>query len=969
LIRVHAQWVAQSLSTPAIITIAIAVAFVSGCSDTFKSSLTPDPPAISVTLSPTSASVQTGQVQMFTATVANDSANKGVSWTLTGAGCSGATCGTLSAASSASGAPVTYTAPAAIPNPATVTLTAASVADGTKTAAATITTTAVAGISVTLSATSATVPISTTAMFTATVANDSGNKGVNWTLTGAGCSAATCGTLSAASSASGTPVTYTAPAAVPTPPTVSLTATSVADGTKTAAATITITAAAGGISVTLSATTATVPANATTPFTATVANDAGNKGVNWTLSGTGCSAATCGTVAPATSASGVAVTYTAPAAVPTPPLVTLTATSVADATKTATAAITVTVPASGVTITPIRGGLTLGQSMNFTATTTPPGGTITWTASSGTITPTPGTSNATYVAPTSPGVVTITATDGMQIGTATMGVTDLAGVTTYHNDLSRDGVNAQEYALNTTNVTTATFGKLFSCAADGAIYAQPLWMANVNIGGEPHNVIVAATAHDSVYAFDADASPCVAYWHANLLDSTHGGTAGETSVPSGLPGVGNGTLVGLGFADINPETGVIGTPVIDVGTGTIYVVSKSVIPSGSTSVFFQRIHALDLASGAEKFSGPAAISASVPGIGGGGSGGTVPFNAQTELQRPGLALVNGVVYVTWASHEDSDPYHGWVIGYNASTLAQVSVFNDTPNGDRGGIWMSGGAPAADSSTPDPNLFLITGNGTYNGTDAYGDSFLKLSTDDGIGVADWFTPSTQATLESTDKDFGAGGAAVLIDQTSGPLPRLAVGGGKDQNLFLINRDNMGHNNSTTNQVVQTLAFGNAIFATPAFWQNSMYLAGAGGTLKQYAFDTVNRVFNTSLASQSGGTFGFPGATPSISSQGATNGIVWALNSNSFGANGNSVANKTRAAGPAVLHAYSAANLGTELWNSSQATGGRDTAGDAVKFTVPTVANGKVYIGTRGNDDTLTANPTTPGEIDVYGLLPN
>jgi hypothetical protein len=461
--------------------------------------------------------------------------------------------------------------------------------------------------------------------------------------------------------------------------------------------------------------------------------------------------------------------------------------------------------------------------------------------------------------------------------------------------------------------------------------------------------------------YDADASPCVTYWHANLLDSAHGGTSGETPVPSGPTRTPADAIVGFGAGDIDPETGVIGTPVIDPATNTIYVVSKSVILSGRT--FFQRIHALNLATGAEKFSGPVAISASVAGSGAGSSGGNVPFSAQTQLQRTGLALVNGAVYVAWASHEDVDPYHGWVIAYDASTLARVSMFNDTRNGGRGGIWMSGGAPAADSSN---NLFLITGNGSYNGTDAYGDSFLRLGTARGIAVADWFTPSTQATLESTDKDFGSGGATVLIDQTSGPLQHLAVGGGKDQNLFLLNRDDLGHNNST-DRVVQTLPFDHGIFATPAFWQNSLYLAGGGGTLKQYTFDAAHGVFNTSFASQSAGTFGWPGATPSISSQGATNGIVWAIDSSAFGA-ANDNGDSLRAAGPAVLHAYSATKLATELWNSSQATGGRDTAGDAVKFTVPTVANGKVYIGTRGNDDTQ-GHGTTFGEIDVYGLLPN
>jgi hypothetical protein len=806
--------------------------------------------------------------------------------------------------------------------------------------------------------------------FTATVTSDSAGKGVTWALSGAGCSGATCGTLSAASSASGTAVTYTAPAAVPTPPAISLTATSVTDPTKTASAAITVTSAPVAVAVSLSPTSPSVQVGLTQPFTATVANDSANKGVTWTLSGAGCSGATCGALSAASSASGAAITYTAPVSVPAPPTVTLTATSVTDPTKSAPATITVTASTRGsvsVTLTPQQGALTLGQSLNFAAAVTNDvaAAGVTWSASTGTFSAQTATT-ATYVAPASPGSgITVTATskaDVTQSATATIGVTDLAGVTTYHNDLSRDGVNSQEYVLNPTNVATATFGKLFSCAADGAIYAQPLWAASVTIAGGTHNVIVAATAHDSVYAYDADANPCVTYWHANLLDTAHGGTAGETTVPSGL----TGNLVGAGAGDITPEVGVIGTPVIDPTTNTIYVVSKSVI---APSTFFQRLHALDLATGNEKFSGPVTITASVPGNGDDSSGGNVPFEPQTENQRPGLALVNGVVYVAWASHEDVSPFHGWIIGFNPATLAQVAVFNDSPNGNKGGIWMSGGAPAADSpansSNGAYNLYAITGNGTYDGLTSsdFGDSVVKLNTTSGLAVADWFAPADQAMLAANDTDFGSGGAAMLIDQTSGPVPHLVIGGGKEGNLFLLNRDNMGHND-TTNHVVQTIAFGTGIFATPAFWQNNLYLAGSG-PLQQFTFNPGTGQFGASAASQSSASYGFPGSSPSVSSQGAANGIVWAISSNSFGVNDS---HPTRAAGPAVIHAYPATGLATELWNSSQAAGGRDTAGNAVKFIVPTVANGKVYIGTRGND-TTAGSGTVFGEIDVYGLLPN
>jgi hypothetical protein len=831
-------------------------------------------------------------------------------------------------------------------------------------------------ISVAISPATMSVQVGQSQPFIATVTNDSAGKGVTWALSGASCNGATCGTLSAASSASGTAITYTAPANAPTPPAVTLTATSVTDPTKTAAAAITVTAAPTAppapppIAVSLAPPTASVQVGLTQPFTATVTNDSANKGLTWTLSGAGCSSATCGTLSAASSASGAAITYTAPVSVPAPPTVTLTATSVTDTTKSAPATITVTPSGAGpvsVTLTPRQGALTLGQSLNFTATVTNDvaAAGVTWSASTGTFSAQTATTT-TYVAPASPGSgITVTATskaDVTQSSTATIGVTDLAGVTTYHNDLSRDGVNAQEYVLNPTNVAPATFGKLFSCAADGAIYAQPLWAASVTIAGGTHNVIVAATAHDSVYAYDADANPCITYWHANLLDTLHGATAGETTVPSGI----TGNLVGAGAGDITPEVGVIGTPVIDPTTNTIYVVSKSVI---APSTFFQRLHALDLATGNEKFSGPVAITASAPGNGDDSSGGNVPFEPQTENQRPGLALVNGVVYVAWASHEDTSPFHGWIIGFNPATLAQVAVFNDTPNGNKGGIWMSGGAPAADSPANSNNgaynLYAITGNGTYDGLTSldFGDSVIKLNTTSGLAVADWFAPADQATLAANDTDFGSGGAAMLIDQTSGPVPHLVIGGGKEGNLFLLNRDNMGHNDET-NHVVQTIAFGTGIFATPAFWQNSLYLAGSG-PLQQFSFNPTTGQFGASAASQSSASYGFPGSSPSVSSQGAANGIVWAISSNSFGVNDS---HPTRAAGPAVIHAYPATGLTTELWNSSQAAGGRDTAGNAVKFIVPTVANGKVYIGTRGND-TSAGSGTVFGEVDVYGLLPN
>ncbi|MCU1318205.1 MAG: hypothetical protein JWN63_3527 [Candidatus Acidoferrum typicum] len=727
------------------------------------------------------------------------------------------------------------------------------------------------------------------------------------------------------------------------------------------------------ISVTVSPTTASVQARGgSQQFTATVRNDWHNRGVRWTLSGAGCSGSACGTLSAATSASRIPITYTAPPNVPNPATVTLTATSVSNTARRGSATITVTgsSAARSVTISPKRGGLTITQTLPVTATVqndvTAAG--VTWSASGpacsgttcGTFAKVTSTS-ATYVAPNTPGIYSITATsvaDVTKSASISIGVTNLTGVLTYHNNLSRDGTNTHEFALTTSNVNTATFGKLFSCQADGAIYAQPLWVPNLTVAGAPHNVIIVATQHESLYAFDADATPCTALWHVNLVDSAHGGSSGETSVLS----AGSGALVGSGYGDISPEVGITGTPVIDPTTNTLYVVSKSV---NASTQFFQRLHAIDLTTGAERIA-PHSIdsSISVPGTGAGSVAGRVAFDPRNESQRAGLVLSNAVVYVAWASHEDHDPYHGWVMGFNASTLAPAAnaVFNATPNQvgtlsySRGGIWMGGGAPAVDA---DGNLFFITGNGTFDantGGSNYGDSVVRLSTASGFSVADYFTPRDQASLDANDTDFGSGAATILVDQPAGPVTHLVIGGGKQGNLFLLNRDSMGKFSGSTNNVVQTVNLGNSIFATPVFWQNNLYVAGVG-TLKQFAFNSTTGKFNGAPFSQSSTSYRFPGATPSVSSNGASNGIIWALD------NGLYCTPQSPGCGATVLHAYDATNLATELWNSSQAAANRDLAGHAVKFTVPTVANGKVYVGTRGNDSSVL------GELEVYGLLPN
>ncbi len=512
-------------------------------------------------------------------------------------------------------------------------------------------------------------------------------------------------------------------------------------------------------------------------------------------------------------------------------------------------------------------------------------------------------------------------------------------------------MNSQEYALTPGNVTADTFGKLFSCAVDGAIYAQPLWVPNLRIGGRTRNVIFVATQHDSLYAFDADTSPCTTLWHANLIDPAHGGTAGETSVPY--------TLVGLGLGAIMPEVGVTGTPAIDLETKRLYVVSKS-IDSERINIY-QRLHSIDLFTGGETMAtGPAVISGVFSAM-----NSQVSFSPKQQNQRAGLTLVNGVVYIAWGSLEDADPWYGWVMGYDATNLSHLYTFNTAPNKGRAGIWMGGGAPSADASG---NLYVVTGNGDFDAANStppnndYGDSFLKLTSN--LTVSQYFTPADESSENTGDQDLGSGGTSVVVDlPTKGTLANhLVIGGGKEGYLCLLNRDAMGGYSSTDKGAVQMLNFGNGIFGTPAYWNWSFYLAGQSGHLQQFTVDSSTYKINTSPTSTSATTYSYPGATPSLSMKpDNSDAIVWALD------NTLSCTKGSPGCGPTVLHAYDATNLGTELWNSSQGAG--NAAGLAVKFTVPTVANGKVYVGTRGNDSERPGSITTiPGELDVYGVLP-
>lgn len=598
--------------------------------------------------------------------------------------------------------------------------------------------------------------------------------------------------------------------------------------------------------------------------------------------------------------------------------------------------------AISVSISPRRGGAVISQAIGFTASVQNDVGAagVTWTKTGGAFT----NSTATSVtfSSTTAGSFTVTATsnaDNTKSASATVGVTDLTGVTTYHNNPSRDGTNTHEFALTPSNVNTTTFGKLFSCAVDGEVYAQPLWLPNLSIGGGTHNVVFVATENDSVYAFDADASPCRQYWQKSFL------SAGVTAVP----------FADTRASDINKKIGITGTPVIDAASQTLYVVAKTKEGTGN---YHQRLHALSLIDGTEKFASPVDITPAitVPGTGDVGDGstcsssaGNVPFCPLEENQRAGLALVSGNVYVAWASHGDNQPYHGWIMRFSASNLAQAPVlFNDSPNGRESGIWMSGGAPAFDSSN---NLYVITGNGDYDGTKDFGDSILKLNSS--LALQDWFTPTVEGTLDSQDLDLGAGGAVVLVDLPSSSVPHVLIGGGKGTNaqgqIYVVNRDNMGQLNAT-DQVVQELSLGGMIYSTAAFWQSTVYIAVVGQQLRAFPISTSTSMLSTTPGSQSAHAFGFPGATPSVSSSGTTNGIVWALDTNSTTA-----MNGSGTDGPAVLYAYDALNLGTQLYRSDTVIGAANAAGNAVKFCVPVVANGKVYVGTQT-------------ELTVFGLLP-
>jgi hypothetical protein len=499
-------------------------------------------------------------------------------------------------------------------------------------------------------------------------------------------------------------------------------------------------------------------------------------------------------------------------------------------------------------------------------------------------------------------------------------------VVTYHDDIARTGQNLQETILTLSNVNSSGFGKLATLPVDGVIDAEPLYLAGVAIPGKgTHNVVYVVTENDSVYAFGANRHRLL--WRSSVLG------AGET--PSDT----------LNCGQINPTIGITATPVIDrqAGThGTMYLAAMS--KKGSS--YFQRIHALDVATGMEQPGWPITVEAKYPGTGDNSQNGYVYFDPKQYAERQGLLLLNGVIYTAWTSHCDTRPYTGWVIAYNQTNGAQTTVLNLTPNGKEGAIWQAGAGMASDGTF----LYLLDANGTFD-TDLnpngfpvkgdFGNAFVKISTANGK-VVDYFTMYNTVQESNADEDLGSGGAMLLppLKDAQGNLHYLAIGAGKDQNLYIVNRDNMGKfNPQNDNAIYQELdnVLAGGVWSMPAYFNGSVYYGPVGNNLLQFSF--TNAKLSSAPVAKSAASFVYPGSTPSVSANGSQNGIVWAIEHSD----------------PTdVLHAYNANSVAQELYNSGQAPNGRDQFGSASHFGTPMIVNGKVYVGTQNG-------------VAVFGLL--
>jgi len=513
------------------------------------------------------------------------------------------------------------------------------------------------------------------------------------------------------------------------------------------------------------------------------------------------------------------------------------------------------------------------------------------------------------------------------VSKATSAGTSAAGnpmdVVTWHNDIARTGQQLNETILTPANISASNFGKLGFFSVDGLVDAQPLFLADVPIAGASHNVVYVETENASVYAFDADNGAVL--WKVSTL--------GNGESPSG----------DHGCTQITPGIGITATPVIDRTrgpNGAIYVVGMSRDASGG---YHQRIHALDVATGAELFNGPTEIRATYPGNGSGSQNGTLTFDPGQYVERAALLLLNGTVYTAWTSHCDFLPYTGWVMGYDAGTLQQTSVLNVTPNGQMGAIWMSGAGLASDGEA----IYLLDGNGTFDPTQNehempingnYGNGFLRLNLGP-LRVQDYFQPSNTMQESNQDEDLGSGGAMVLPDMadSTGAVRHLAIGAGKNKTIYVVNRYSMGKFDSNADHIYQELVgrLGGSVFGAPAYFNNTVYFGSVGDNIK--AFTISNATLSGAPTSQTANKFGFPGTTPSISANGTANGILWAAENGTIG----------------VLRAYDATNLASQLYSSND-FGARDQFGQGNKFITPMIANGKVYVGTRNG-------------VAVFGLL--